>query len=92
MAIEHRASRDEAREAIAVAIELDEFIRNRLSVTAADHHRRASLLLGEPGLARLGGLTGRVQGLLSDMAAEPDWVESYRNWRDRLDQRLRSLD
>jgi hypothetical protein len=39
------------------------------------------MLLGKPGLERLGAMSRRLRVLLDQSATEPDWVHSYLEWR-----------
>jgi hypothetical protein len=77
----HRPTKQEAAQAIQAAVDLDRHIRKRLAVTATKHHRTAAMLLGEPGLERLGAMSRKLRVLLDQSASEPDWVHSYLEWR-----------
>jgi hypothetical protein len=77
----YRPSRQEAADAICAAQELDKFVRDRLARTALRNHRTAAMLLGEPGLERLEAMTQRVRALLDQSLSEPDWKQSYHEWR-----------
>ncbi len=77
----YRPTRHEAEQAIIAAVDLDQFIVNRLAQTVTRHHRTAAMHLGEPGLERLGAMTRRVRNLLDQSTSEPDWVQSYLEWQ-----------
>ena len=87
----HRPSRAEAEATMAAATGLERFICDRVAATAASHHRTASLLVGSPALERRSALTRKVVKLQATATNEPDWVDSYRDWRALVDHEIEDL-
>ena len=86
------AERGEAGRAIASAVALDAFIRERLAARVSDYPRTAALLLGRPGLERLEANTRKVQEVIESADSEPDWVRSYLDWRQSLEEQFEGTD
>jgi hypothetical protein len=80
----------EAHAATAVADGVDAFVRDRLAARRNRYPRTALLTLGQPGLERLGAWGGRIRQFAERADEEPDWLTSYRTWRDDLDRRRRT--
>lgn len=83
----HHPTRAEAREALSALADLSGFVSDRLADKRTAFPRTALLVLGRPGLERRGRWGGQVEDFVETHAdEEPDWIASYRAWRDRLDE------
>jgi hypothetical protein len=80
-------SRDEARLALAALNELDVYIRSRLVAKRTTYKRTTLMLLGRPGLERLGAWSGDIVRFVQNQADnEPDWHASLSDWRQQVNQ------
>lgn len=81
----YRPTREEARLAVAVAGEVEKFVRHRVIDRRNTYPRTALLMLGRPGLERAGVWAGRIQRFAERADSEPPWIESFASWRGEMD-------
>ena len=80
-------TRDEAKRALTALDGLDSFLRRRLVAKRLQYKRTTLMLLGRPGLERLGGWSGQIVKFMDTEAGnEPDWRLTLKHWRERLNQ------
>jgi len=83
----YRPSEAEGDSALHAFERLDGHVRERLVEKRLDYPRTALLLLGEPGLQRLGGLSRRMRDRVAELNEDPDtWVRAHVDWRDAVDR------
>jgi hypothetical protein len=71
----------EAEAALEMMGGLSDFVKGRLAIRLEAHPRTALLLLGEPGLRRLGKWRGKIKRFVEEEAgAEDPWIASFREW------------
>lgn len=80
----YRPTRDEAIHALDTVSDIDDFVRGRLASRRNDYPRTTLLILGRPGLERLGAWTGKIRRFAEAADEEPNWINSFRTWRDAL--------
>jgi hypothetical protein len=79
----HLPNEAEAQAAINALSSMDEFIKERLADKMMIYPRTTLLILGEPGLRRLGKWTRRMRQWVEHHAnQEEEWIGSFRAWRD----------
>ncbi|MDP8931902.1 MAG: hypothetical protein M3O70_25865 [Actinomycetota bacterium] len=85
----YRPTQDEAYAAVEEASgALLDFVKGRLAERVRTYPRTSLLLLGEPGLRRLGAWNA-IERFAQEVAdTEPLWLLSYRDWRNRVDALL----
>jgi hypothetical protein len=77
---------DEARRALETADKLEDFVKNRLGAKRNKYPRTTLLVLGRPGLGRLGLYAGQIKKFAETVAnKEPDWLESYGHWAEEVE-------
>lgn len=77
----------QARVAIECMESVDAFVREHLSQSAHKYPRTTMLLLGKPGLERLGKFEGFIEQFAKTNAySEPDWITWYRTWADDFEK------
>lgn len=86
----YRPSAAEAACALEVAAKVEDFIKERLAARVKTYPRTALLVLGEPGLRRLGAWDKVRKFARDEGAGEPSWVHGYRDWRARVDALLQA--
>lgn len=75
----------EAMDALEVAHELIDFMKERLLDRQTKYRRTMLLILGKPGLERRGAMTKKVREFIDTVArSEPDWIVTYRQWLDQV--------
>jgi len=73
----------EAMHAVWAMNETEEFLKKRLSQNRLRYPRTTLMLLGVPGLRRLGAYVGKIVRFVERVApVEGDWMESYSRWVD----------
>ncbi|WP_162602194.1 hypothetical protein [Streptomyces sp. CS207] len=83
----YRPSRAEAERALEASDALLDFVKSRLAAKAKHYPRTCLMILGEPGLRRLGGWKW-VRLFLDATDEHPlRWFSDYSSWRDRVDAR-----
>ena len=80
----YRPSREEAQQALDTAQRVEDFVRQRVAHVRTRYPRTALLLLGRPGLERIGVWSGQIREFAERAEEEPDWLGSFRDWRDAL--------
>jgi hypothetical protein len=79
-------SEQEAYECLQARDQLEDFIKERLAARRTKYQRTTLLVLGMPGLKRLGVYSGRIKKFVeTEAGAEPDWLADYRNWANEFD-------
>ena len=81
----YRPTEAEAEAALSASNGLLDFIKGRLAVKARNHPRTALLVLGEPGLRRLGGWKAAEAYLAASQHSPDDWFRDYAAWRSKVD-------
>ncbi|MFE7298065.1 hypothetical protein [Streptomyces sp. NPDC057579] len=81
----YRPLRAEAERALDAGDGLLEFVKERLAARTDRYPRTSLMILGEPGLRRVGGW-GRVSKFLDGNEEESlSWFSGYSEWRDAVD-------
>ncbi|MEU0524590.1 hypothetical protein [Streptomyces niveus] len=81
----YRPSRDETVAALGASDGLLEFIKFRLAQNARNYPRTALMILGEPGLRRLGGWKSVRNGFETTGDDVLSWFADYSRWRAAVD-------
>ncbi|MFF8572811.1 hypothetical protein ACF06L_16515 [Streptomyces sp. NPDC015408] len=81
----YRPSRAEAERALEVGDELLDFVKARLASRAKQYPRTCLMILGEPGLRRIGGWRAAERFLGSTDEHPLRWFSGYSTWRDTVD-------
>jgi hypothetical protein len=84
-------SREETRRVFEVAEEVDDFAVGRLIARRNRFMRTVLLSLGQPGLEKRGLWAGQIRAFAERAREEPDWLVSYRAWREALTQARQGL-
>ncbi|WP_140394458.1 hypothetical protein [Streptomyces recifensis] len=87
----YRPSRAEAEKAIAASDKLLEFVKARLALRAERYPRTCLMILGEPGLRRIGGWKWARKFLESTEEHPLSWFSGYSTWRDTVDSMRSSI-
>ena len=75
----------EALDARGALHDLDVHVKDCLITKRRTYPRSVWLLLGEPGLKKRNKWSNRMARLYESIRDEPNWVESYIDWRRRFD-------
>lgn len=82
----YRPSESESRSALDSFADLNKHLRVRLHETRLRFPRTTLMLLGEPGVERLGGWTKQMRERIRELDEDPDsWVGEHVAWRDEVD-------
>ncbi|MEU9537507.1 hypothetical protein [Streptomyces mirabilis] len=81
----YRPTEAEAVVALSASEALLDFIKGRLAIKARSYPRTALLVLGEPGLRRLGGWKAAEAYLKASQDHPDDWFREYAAWRSKVD-------
>ncbi|MGW7259011.1 hypothetical protein [Streptomyces sp. NPDC054834] len=81
----YRPTETEAVAALSASAALLNFIKGRLAAKARKFPRTALLVLGEPGLRRLGGWKAAEEYLEASQHRPDDWFREYAAWRSKVD-------
>lgn len=81
----YRPTETEAVAALSASDALLEFIKRRLAIRTRKFPRTALLVLGEPGLRRLGGWKAAEAYLEASQHRPDDWFREYAAWRSKVD-------
>ncbi|MEV5163995.1 hypothetical protein AB0K66_05120 [Streptomyces werraensis] len=81
----YRPTETEAVAALSASDALLDFIKGRLAAKARNYPRTALLVLGEPGLRRLGGWKVAEAYLEASQHRPDDWFREYAAWRNKVD-------
>ncbi|WP_371652783.1 MULTISPECIES: hypothetical protein [unclassified Streptomyces] len=84
----YRPTELETAAALSASDELLEFVKERLARRVKRYPRTALLMLGEPGLRRLGGWRAASGYLEAGSNRPDDWFREYSAWRTRVDAAL----
>jgi hypothetical protein len=77
---------EEAGRALQTANKVEDFVKNRLAAKRIRYPRTTLLVLGLPGLKRLGLYAGQIKKFTETVAGkEPDWLESYGHWAQEVE-------
>ncbi|MGW5689618.1 hypothetical protein ACWEWX_01235 [Streptomyces asiaticus] len=81
----YRPTENEAVAALSASDALLDFIKGCLAAKARNYPRTALLVLGEPGLRRLGGWKAAEAYLEASQHCPDDWFREYAAWRRKVD-------
>ncbi|MFD5272261.1 hypothetical protein [Streptomyces sp. NPDC058335] len=81
----YRPSRREAERALEVSDELLDFVKGRLALKSKTYPRTCLMILGEPGLRRIGGWKWANRFLAGTDEHPLSWFSGYSKWRDAVD-------
>lgn len=81
----YRPSRAEAERALDASDELIEFVKSRLATKAKFYPRTCLMIIGEPGLRRIGGWKWARKFLDATDEHPLSWFSTYSKWRDSVD-------
>lgn len=81
----YEPSTEEAETALDAYLQIVEFVKNRLADKRLTYPRTTLMVLGRPGLERMGLWKGWMEAFMSDARDEPQWSTSFRDWRDAVD-------
>lgn len=81
----YRPARKEAKAGVDVAYRVSEFVKERLADRCKSYPRTTLLLLGRPGLERLGRWHVLSDFVENEADEEPEWLAAFKQWRDELD-------
>lgn len=78
-------TRAEAHSALDAMNVVDSFVRKRLVASKNRYKRTTLMLLGRPGLEKIGAWSGQMRRFVETTAdSEPDWLLSFSDWHRRL--------
>ncbi len=81
----YEPSRGEAETALDTYIQVVDFVKSRLAEKRFTFPRTTLMVLGQPGLERMGLWKGKVTEVWDRLKDEPSWASSFRDWRDEVD-------
>ncbi|MFE0084060.1 hypothetical protein, partial [[Kitasatospora] papulosa] len=81
----YRPTKAEAVTALEASDKLLEFAKSRLALKARVYPRTSLMILGEPGLRRIGGWKAVSKFLESNEEHPLSWFSSYSKWRNTVD-------
>jgi hypothetical protein len=77
---------EEASRAVQTAEKVEDFVKGCLAAKRNKYPRTTLLVLGRPGLQRLGLYAGQIKKFAETVAnKEPDWLESYGHWAQEVE-------